>query len=162
MTPEGRSMLEHDLACLGGEDQYTISAWAAETFGTPGSNLAVAARALKEMAELVKKLAIDDDHPRAAEEVADVEIVLSRLWTRLGADRASAITEKMRVNRAREWVVSGGHGQHVPGPVPEVPEVLPDGDVGAAAAELLHVADTLFRLALSEPPRRDANQESAP
>jgi hypothetical protein len=97
------------------ESQHSISAWAHDTFGPAGSNASVAARANKEMSELLQKLAADDLHPEAAEEVADVVIVLYRLATRLGCvDLHAEIDRKMEINRARRWRLDGnGHGYHV-------------------------------------------------
>lgn len=66
------------------ETQASICQWANETFGTVSSNLRVAARANEEMAELIKCLSMDERHPKAAEEAADVVIVLCRLAERLG------------------------------------------------------------------------------
>lgn len=96
------------------EDQYTISAWATATFGPVGSNLSVAVRANQEMAELMRALAIADTHPKAAEEVADIVIILYRLADRLGVDLHAEIDRKMAINRGRTWLLDGnGHGQHV-------------------------------------------------
>lgn len=66
------------------ETQETVSLWAEETFGPAGSNLRVAARANEEMAELLRCLSADAGHAKAAEEAADVVIVLCRVATRLG------------------------------------------------------------------------------
>ena len=94
--------------------QWIISGWAEKTFGRSNSNVSIAARALAEMSELVTKLANDDTHPDAAEEIADVVIVLMRLSTRLGSCMAGAIDKKMRINFDRKWELDGnGHGQHV-------------------------------------------------
>lgn len=65
------------------ETQESISIWAEETFGPDGSNARIAARANLEMAELIGALTLDDNNPKAAEEVADVMIVLCRLARRL-------------------------------------------------------------------------------
>lgn len=96
------------------ETQKTISNWATSTFGPVGSNLSCAARANREMAELMQALAADDNHPKAGEEVADVVICLSRLVERLGANLQDEINRKMAINRARQWSLDGdGHGRHV-------------------------------------------------
>lgn len=96
------------------ETQDMISAWAEQTFGPVGSNARVAARANEEMAELLRALTADDKHPKAAEEMADVVIVLMRLATRLGIDLLDEVDSKMRVNRARDWKRDGtGQGYHV-------------------------------------------------
>lgn len=102
-----------DLRAL--ETQDSISKWADETFGPAGSNARVAARANEEMAELLRALTSDDNHPKAAEEIADIFIVLYRVAYRLKADIHAEIDKKMAVNRKREWKVDGtGHGYHVP------------------------------------------------
>lgn len=96
------------------ENQATISRWADSTFGPAGSNVGVAARANREMAELIYKLAVDDGDPAAIEECADVVIVLMRLADRNGRSLMQAIDEKMVVNRERKWKLDGnGNGQHV-------------------------------------------------
>ena len=96
------------------ETQEGISQWADDTFGVVGSNARVAARANEEMAELLRALTADDTHPKAAEEVADIVIILYRLATRLGIDLHGEIDRKMAVNRDRVWNLDKtGHGYHV-------------------------------------------------
>jgi NTP pyrophosphatase (non-canonical NTP hydrolase) len=96
------------------ETQESVSEWCEATFGPASSGVRIAARANEEMAELIKALAIDDRHPKAAEEIADVVIILYRLATRLGVDLSEEIGRKMRINRARKWNLDGsGHGYHV-------------------------------------------------
>lgn len=95
------------------ENQATINQWISETFGPAGSNFSVAARANEEMAELLMALAINDRHPKALEEAADIVIILYRLAERLGGDLQTAISMKMAINRKREWNVANGHGYHV-------------------------------------------------
>lgn len=96
------------------ETQATISAWAEQTFGPVSGNLAIGIRALEEFAELLSKLAANDAHPGAMEEIADVHIVLARLAHRLGGDTQQAVDDKMATNRARVWRLDGkGQGQHV-------------------------------------------------
>jgi NTP pyrophosphatase (non-canonical NTP hydrolase) len=95
-------------------DQKEISSWAENTFGEASSNARVAARANEEMAELLRALTSDDNHPKAAEEVADIVIVLCRLAQRMGFDIESEIDRKMEINRKRQWNVDkDGHGYHV-------------------------------------------------
>lgn len=95
------------------ESQDSISEWANETFGPSGSNMRVAARANEEMAELLRALATEDDHPKALEEIADIFIVLYRLAWRLGGNVHAEIDRKMAINRARKWNLDGtGHGYH--------------------------------------------------
>lgn len=96
------------------ETQATISAWAEETFGPISSTMRVAVRANEEMAELLRALSSDDANPKAAEEIADVVIVLYRVAARLGVELPAEVDRKMAVNRAREWRLDGtGHGYHV-------------------------------------------------
>lgn len=96
------------------ETQQSISLWATETFGEAGSNLRVAIRANEEMSELLRCLSTDDRHPKAAEEIADVVIVLCRAAERLGVDIWDKVEEKMAINRTRVWTKDGsGHGYHV-------------------------------------------------
>lgn len=64
------------------ETQATISAWAEETFGPSGSLFRVATRANEEMAELLTAIAKGNDG-KAAEELADVVIVLARVGVRV-------------------------------------------------------------------------------
>lgn len=96
------------------ETQLTISEWCEETFGPVSSNARVAARANEEMAELLRALTVDDNHPKAAEEIADVVIILNRLASRMGVSVIEEVDRKMAVNRNREWKLDGsGHGYHV-------------------------------------------------
>lgn len=95
------------------ETQQTISQWAEQTFGPAGSNLRVAVRANQEMAELLTRLAINDNDPAAATEIADIVITLYRVATRLNKDIDAEVQRKMAINRAREWELDGsGCGQH--------------------------------------------------
>lgn len=96
------------------ENQKTVSSWAEETFGPAGSNARVAARANEEMAELLRALTVDDCHPKAPEEIADIVIVLYRLATRFGVDLQTEIDRKMAINRDRKWNLDNtGHGYHI-------------------------------------------------
>ena len=86
------------------ETQFSISQWAESVFGSSGSNASVAARANEEMAELLRALTIDDgDVAKAAEEMADVVIVLYRLAERMGVHLMHEIDIKMEFNRTRVW-----------------------------------------------------------
>jgi NTP pyrophosphatase (non-canonical NTP hydrolase) len=71
--------------------QYEISKWQDDTFGPPSSNARSAARANEEMAELLAALTVDDNHPKAAEEAADIVIVLYRPMTLLGKNMNTEI-----------------------------------------------------------------------
>ena len=96
------------------ETQATITEWIETTFGSAGSNARVVARANEEMAEILRAVTIDDNHPQIVEEIADVFIVLYRVATRLGVDIHEEIDRKMAVNRTRKWTLDGsGCGYHV-------------------------------------------------
>lgn len=96
------------------ETQQTINEWIEETFGPAGSNARVVARANEEMAEMLRDVTTQDDHPNLVEEMADVVIVLYRIAARLGVDLHEEIDKKMAVNRARRWSLDGsGCGYHV-------------------------------------------------
>jgi len=95
------------------ETQETINDWITQTFGEAGSNFSVAARANEEMAELLMSLAVDDNHPKAVEECADIVIILYRLAQRHGKDLMAEVNRKMQINRLRQWKTANGHGYHV-------------------------------------------------
>lgn len=96
------------------ETEASIVAWADETFGPTTSNVRVAARANEEMAEALRALSVDDRHPKAAEEIADVVIVLMRLARNLGTTVDAEVQRKMAINRERVWKKdSTGHGYHI-------------------------------------------------
>lgn len=77
-------------------------------------NLSRAIRAAEELAELILLLVVDDADPKAPREVADIDIVLRGIDAAHGVERAEAVDEKMAINRARKWKLTGdGHGQHV-------------------------------------------------
>ena len=67
------------------ETQQSINEWVEVTFGPVGSHLRVATRANQEMAELLHALSAND-RAKAADETADVMIVLLRLAERLHFD----------------------------------------------------------------------------
>ena len=97
----------------GTETQKSISQWATETFGEAGSNMRVATRTNEEMAELLSALSVDQNHEKAAEECADIVIILYRLCERLGKDLNHEVDKKMTKNRKREWERDGScHGYH--------------------------------------------------
>lgn len=99
------------------ENQNTVSRWAEDTFGPAGSNLRVATRANEEMAELLRALSIDDNHPETGEELADLQIILWRLADKMGLDIRTEVDRKMATNRKRHWERDGsGHGYHTNDP----------------------------------------------
>jgi NTP pyrophosphatase (non-canonical NTP hydrolase) len=96
------------------ENQDSIVRWINQTFGPAEMNMRCATRANEEMAELLKALSTDDDHPKAVEEAADIVIVLYRLASRFGVNLHDEIDKKMAINRARTWKRDGtGQGYHV-------------------------------------------------
>ncbi len=98
------------------ETPKTVAAWARDTFGQASTHANIAARANVEMAELLTALTADDQHPKTAEEIADIFICLYRLIDSLGVDIQVEIDRKMTINRARKWALDGtGHGYHVKG-----------------------------------------------
>lgn len=95
------------------ENQATISAWCDATFGK-ASNARVATRANEEMAELLRAVTEDENHPKAIEEAADIVIILFRLADRMGKNLMTEVDRKMAINRARQWqTTADGHGYHV-------------------------------------------------
>ena len=84
------------------ETQASIAAWQRDVFGPSVNIRASAARANQEMAELLKALAVNDAHPKAPEEVADVIICLVRIADNLGFSISDEIDKKMARNRARK------------------------------------------------------------
>ncbi len=104
------------------ETSRSVSEWAQETFGPASSLLSIAVRANTEMSELLTLLNGRSIPKEAAEECADVAIVLMRLCDRVGYDLYDEIDRKMEINRKREWVLDGnGHGQHRPTAPEETP-----------------------------------------
>lgn len=96
------------------ETPRSVAIWAAETFGPAQSRASMAARANREMAELLQELADDDNSRKAAKEITDIFIILYRLIDDLDLDVWSEIDRVMAINRQRKWTVSPhGHGQHV-------------------------------------------------
>lgn len=125
------------------ETTKTIAEWQSETFGvartdvrrlmetrhivyraldklldvdlsTPRPNLSRAIRAAEELAELIEWLIKDDNAEKGPWEVADIQIVLAGIVAAHGKEQQDLVDEKMAINRARRWNVTGdGHGQHV-------------------------------------------------
>jgi hypothetical protein len=55
-----------------------------------------------------------NNNAKAAEEVADVVIVLCRLMTRMGRNLGEEVPRKIAINRTRQWnLTADGHGYHV-------------------------------------------------
>ena len=98
------------------EDQQSIALWAEQTFGKP-TQLRAATRMNEEVAELLAKLSNPSvSNAAIVEEVADIQIVLYVLATRLHMDVQAEVERKMKVNRERKWALDGsGCGQHVEG-----------------------------------------------
>lgn len=112
MRSEDEKTIEALAAGLGVETQKSIETWRLETFGPFLSAMRMGARANEEMAELLRALSTGD--PNAANEIADVVIVLYGVASKLGVDLHDEVDRKMNINRARTWNVdSTGHGYHV-------------------------------------------------
>lgn len=106
--------LQRQFFISGRQLQHEISEWADSTFGPVSSNAGIAARANKEMSELLMALSSDDYDPKAGEEIADVVMVLMRLSERMNIDMLAEIVSKLAINRKRKWRLTGdGHGYHV-------------------------------------------------
>lgn len=97
------------------ETQKTVNEWQRSVFGEPVSPARTAARANKEMSELVTECVASYAHPdKIVEEAADVAILLMRLADVVGRDLFEAIDKKMAVNRnEREWTIDPLTGAHV-------------------------------------------------
>lgn len=91
------------------ETQESIAAWIAETFGEEVSNARIVARANEEMAELLKCVTTDEDHPKIGEELADVAICLCRLGPRLGVDVLGQEKPFTRENWDEHWLIFHQH-----------------------------------------------------
>lgn len=90
------------------------AAWGEKTFGRAKSNAVLAARANKEVAELLQALATDDNHPGAGEEIADIVVLMAQVAYRAGYVLQDEIDKKMLINTRREWNVDrvNGIGRH--------------------------------------------------
>ena len=90
----------------------------AATLSLPGkeSSLARAVAAVnKEMASLLRSLALDDNNPNARGLLCRLLSSLYGLGPHLGLRIADEVDSKMAINRARVWKLDGsGHGYHVP------------------------------------------------
>lgn len=93
--------------------QSSICHWAEAAFGPVRDPLALYRRAQLEMDELQASLQAKDDSTLIAGELADVLILLYRLAQESGVDLDAAVKQKLAINKAREWQVTGdGTGQH--------------------------------------------------
>jgi NTP pyrophosphatase (non-canonical NTP hydrolase) len=105
------------------ETQKTITHWAHKTFGptTPWNAFARMQKEYWELRDIVfalDQVPLDpsclDKVQKAREECADVLVTLYRVAEVLGCDLHEEVNRKMKINRARKWVVDeNGHGQHV-------------------------------------------------
>lgn len=94
------------------ETQASITEWADNAFGE-ASHGRLAARANKEMAELLMKVTAQYNDPSIPEEIADVFICLYRLADRFHIDVHDEVDKKMAINRQRKWKVDAhGCAQH--------------------------------------------------
>ena len=101
------------------ETQGSINLWADMAFGhsspCTASILRTAIRGNEEYAELLAEIAVHGASEKAAEEMADVAILLLVLAGRAGVDLQAEIDRKMAKNRDRKWRIdASGHGYHIP------------------------------------------------
>lgn len=89
------------------ETVESVAKWADETFG-PATTMVMVNRACQEMQEMQRGSVLRDP-VKLVEEAADIVICLYRLIYHLDPQ---AIEKKMAVNRARQWDVKDGVGQH--------------------------------------------------
>ena len=95
------------------ETSQSILEWGDATFGKVDNPLALVTRAREELTELEEALA-DDDANGAAQEAADVVILLHRLVGLMGKDLSQEVDAKMAINRKRKWKAAGdGTGGHI-------------------------------------------------
>lgn len=92
------------------ETQQSIGAWQVATFGSLPSLAVGIDRAYSEMRELCATFT----RLSAAEEMADVMIVLLGTAEQFGIDLQAEVDAKMQINRNRQWnVTSEGTGYHI-------------------------------------------------
>lgn len=114
------------------ETQATILAWSQATFG-PSTAFSVATRMGREYKELIAELEqaqnegeawrVEVLRKKAAEECADIFIMLSQVSALLGSDLIATAQRKMAVNRDRRWATDAqGYTHHVPGERLSLPE----------------------------------------
>ena len=103
---------------IGKWNRPAIDRWADETFGRATSAALIGARANKEWAELLKRLARDPNGngPAVQQKVADVAILVFRLAHICRFDLIAAVQKKMELNILRQWTSPGyGDGRHLGG-----------------------------------------------
>jgi NTP pyrophosphatase (non-canonical NTP hydrolase) len=95
--------------------QKDILDWAEETFGV-NTDLKIAIRGNKEMAELVSTISNGMGTKDIGEECADVAFFLMQICEKHGVDLYGEIAAKLVINRKRSWeIASDGSHQHVKG-----------------------------------------------
>ena len=144
---------------MGMETPRTIVDWGLATFGS-----ATPQALIRRLHDEVKELAaieldpVGDSYEQAADECADVYIMLCQVMSHLGFHLASCVDHKMQINRARQWIIQqDGTGQHVPsnqqgvrswrGSIPEkkCTESLTKAEQGALSADESFDADLEIR-----------------
>lgn len=87
---------------MAAENQRSVAEWSNETFGADISPCRIWLKVYEETNELGS--ALDNGFfDEAAEEIADVAIVLFRLAEQIGVDLLDQVNEKMKKNRSRKW-----------------------------------------------------------
>jgi NTP pyrophosphatase (non-canonical NTP hydrolase) len=95
--------------------QKEVFSWAEEQFGV-NSELKIAIRGNKEMAELVSTISNGMGKKSVGEECADVAFFLIQICEKNGFDLMEEVSKKLVINRKREWgFASDGSYQHIEG-----------------------------------------------
>lgn len=122
------------------ETPVTIAEWAVARFGRAQPSI-LAARASREMQDLLERIVEGASVEALAEEAADVCIVLYSLCGQIGVPIDAAIDAKMRVNRLRSWSVDNyGRGYRLPAfdpestPARQLALAIVEGEIGTDAA----------------------------
>ena len=99
--------------------QHQIGVWQERTFGAGPEGVRGQANKLRKEADELALALFRADYkatPETVDELADMGILLLGLAHRLGADLATGMRDKMRVNYKRQWGPAAPDGtfQHLP------------------------------------------------
>lgn len=95
--------------------QRKVLDWAEGEFGK-NTELKIAIRGNKEMAELVSTISNGMTKKSVGEECADVAFFLIQICEKHGFDLMDEVAKKLVINRKRSWkIASDGSHQHVEG-----------------------------------------------